>query len=122
MRAGRTIEEDAQKILSIFTTYKNLKRKQVVFYSQFSDRKVRDLIKYLRCEYLPSFSDNTHTIIFNPETRFYEYTDSVEKIKMAKAFHKSYADSEWENISALDIMLGRINRKADTDKQLTMRF
>lgn len=122
MPANRTTGEDAQKILSIFTTYKNLKRKQIVFYSGFSDRKVRDLIKYLRCDYLPSFNDNTHTIIFNPETRFYEYTADIKTIKMAKAFHKSYADSEWENISALDIMLGRINRKADTDKQLTMRF
>ena len=122
MPANRTIEGDAQKILSIFITYQTLKRKQIVYNSGFSDRKVRDLIKYLRCEYLPSFNDNTHTIIFNVATGSYEYTADIKAIKMAKAFHKSYADSEWENISALDIMLGRINRKADTDKQLTMRF
>ena len=82
------------------------------YYSGMSDRKVRDLIKYLRCVYLPSINGNTHTIIFNPSTRFYEYTDDPAKIEMAKAYHKSYANAEWENIQALDITLRKINSKS----------
>ena len=106
------MDRDTKKIMDLFITYQQMKRKQIVLYSGMSDRKVRDLIKYLRCVYLPSLNGNTHTIIFNPSTRFYEYTDDPAKIEMAKAYHKSYANAEWENIQALDITLRKINSRS----------
>ena len=102
-----TTKEDAKKVLNLFVTYGRMRRKEVVYYCGFSDRKVRDIIKYLRDEYLPSIKNNTHLIIHNPSTGFYEYTRDVEKLKMAKAFHRSYADKHWNSITAIDIIIRR---------------
>ena len=120
MRAGRTIEEDAQKILSIFITYQTLKRKQIVLYSEFSDRKVRDLIKYVRTEMLPSVRGET--IIYNPSTRFYEYTDDDEKIEMYSRFLLSYMNELQIDLNALRKAGKRNAERVKTDKQLTMEF
>lgn len=114
----RTVE-DAKKILGYFVTYERLKRKQLVAYSGFSDRKVRDLIKYLRDDFLPSIQNNTHSIIHNPSTGFYEYTDDIEKLKMAKSFHRSYADQHWKSITAIDTI---IRRNQNQSSQIKMEI
>lgn len=93
------IIEDAKKILGYFVTYEKLKRKQLVAYSGFSDRKVRDLIKYIRAEMLPSVRGET--IIYNPSSRFYEYTNDPEKIEMYKRYLRSYINELLSDLKAL---------------------
>ena len=115
-RKNTTIE-DAKKVLNLFVIYGELKRREVIYYSGFSDRKVRDIIKYLRDEYLPNIKNNTQLIIHNPSTGFYEYTEDIEKLKMAKAFHRSYADKHWESITAIDIIIRR-----NKDPQMKMEI
>ena len=115
-RKNTTIE-DAKKVLNLFVIRREMKRKEVVYYCGFSDRKVRDIIKYLRDEYLPSIKNNTHSIIHNPLTGFYEYTSDIEKLKMAKAFHRSYADKHWNSINAIDIIIRR-----NKDPQMKMEI
>jgi len=112
--------KDARKILDIFFTYGKLKRKQLVLYSGMNDRKVRDIVRFLRCEYLPSIPGNNYTIVYNPSTKFYEYTNKVEDLKIARAYHKSYADSEWENVTGIDIIIRRIERVEQEDLVLNI--
>ena len=92
--------KDAKKILSIFTTYQVLKRKQIAHYSEFSDRKVRDLIKFVRSDMLPSVRGET--IIYTPSTRFYEYTNDPEKIEMYSRYLRSYINELLSDLRALE--------------------
>ena len=94
------MNEDAKKILSLFVTYQTLKRKQIIHYSGFSDRKVRDLIKLVRSEMLPSVRGET--IIYNPSARFYEYTNDPEKIEMYSRYLRSYINELLSDLRALE--------------------
>ena len=98
-RKNTTIE-DAKKVLNLFVIYGELKRKQIVYYSEFSDRKVRNLIKYIRSELLPSVRGET--LIYNTSSRFYEYTNDPENIEMYKRYLTSYINELCSDLRALD--------------------
>ena len=94
------MNREVDKILGLFNTYGSLKRKQIVKYTGWSDRKVRNIIKLARNEHLPSVRGET--IVFNPSKFTYEYTNDNIKIQMYKNYLNSYIKELYADLQALD--------------------
>ena len=78
------MNREVGKIIGLFNTYGSLKRKQIIRYTGWTDRKVRNLIKLAMREHLPSVRGET--IIFNANTNTYEFTNDNEKINIYKKY------------------------------------
>ena len=94
------MNKEVNQIIGLFNTYGTLKRKQLVQYTGWSDRKVRNLIKLAMREFLPS--NRGETIIYNPSTYKYEYTNNPQKIEMYKKYLRSYIEEFYADLRALD--------------------
>jgi len=93
------MNREINKIIGLFNTYGTLKRKQIVQYTGWSDRKVRNIIKLAMREQLPSVRGET--IIYNPSTRKYEFTNDPQKIEMYRKYLTSYINELYKDIRAL---------------------